>query len=62
MAKPHDASIAARAGNEETARLLMERFRLDYSAPPAPLPPGLIQGFVCTQFHQPIGQDLRLFH
>jgi hypothetical protein len=48
--KPHDAYIYADRGNEETARLLLQRLQLDYGDPD-PLPPGTPGGFVCTQLH-----------
>ncbi len=51
--EPHDAYLALiELGNEETVPLLLDRLRLDYGASePAPLPPGKMYGFICTQGH-----------
>jgi len=51
--EPHDAYLALiELGNEETVPLLLDRLRLDYGASePAPLPHGMMRGFICTQGH-----------
>ena len=48
----HDAILSVTAiGNEHTVPILLHRYREDYGVTEPTLPPGLIQGFVCTRVH-----------